>query len=34
MIEWLGDRFAGRPSPDPMTPTGEKGVQTTTCPSA
>jgi hypothetical protein len=32
MIEWLADRFAGRASPDPMTPTGEKGVETTTCP--
>jgi len=32
MIKWLTDRFAGRPSPDPMTPTGEAAVQTTTCP--
>ena len=34
IIRWLADRFAGQPSPDPMTPAGEAGVQTTTCPSA
>ncbi len=31
MIRWLSDRFAGQPSPDPMTPTGVPGVQTMTC---
>ncbi len=34
MVRWLQDRFAGAPNPDPMTPTGEAGVQTTTCPHA
>ena len=29
---WLADRFAGAPAPDPMTPTGAKGVTVTTCP--
>ena len=31
MVKWLADRFMGATSPDPMTPTGEPGVQTTTC---
>ncbi len=31
MIRWIADRFAGGPSPDPMHPTGEPGVQTSTC---
>ena len=31
MVRWLSDRFSGAPAPDPMTPTGESGVQTTTC---
>jgi hypothetical protein len=34
MIQWLTDRFAGNPNPDPMTPTGGRAVQTTTCPPA
>jgi hypothetical protein len=32
MIHWLADRFAGDPNPDPYTPVGEPGVETTTCP--
>lgn len=32
MTQWLTDRFAGESNPDPMRPTGEPGVQTTTCP--
>lgn len=31
MVHWIADRFAGGPAPDPMTPTGEAGVQITTC---
>jgi len=33
MIHWMTDRFAGDPDPDPYQPTGEAGIQTTTCPS-
>lgn len=33
MVRWIADRFAGGPLPDPMKPTGEAGVQVTTCPS-
>jgi hypothetical protein len=29
---WLGDRFAGAPAPDPMTPTGAQSVAVTRCP--
>ena len=32
MIHWIADRFAGGADPDPYTPTGLPGVQTTTCP--
>jgi pimeloyl-ACP methyl ester carboxylesterase len=32
MLTWMAHRFAGRPSPDPMKPTGEPGVQVTRCP--
>lgn len=31
MVHWIADRFAGLPAPDPMQPTGEPGVQVTTC---
>jgi hypothetical protein len=33
LVHWMADRFAGQPDPDPYQPTGEAGVQTTTCPS-
>ncbi len=33
MVHWMADRFAGDPNPDPYAPSGEAGVQTTTCPS-
>lgn len=32
MQQWMADRFAGDPNPDPYVPTGEAGIQTTTCP--
>ena len=31
MLTWLAHRFAGDPSPDPMTPTGEHGISVTRC---
>jgi len=33
LVHWMADRFAGDPDPDPYQPTGEAGVQVTTCPS-
>jgi hypothetical protein len=33
MVHWIADRFANQPAPDPYTPTGLPGVQTTSCPS-
>jgi len=32
MLHWMGDRFAGGTNPDPYVPSGEAGIQTTTCP--
>ncbi len=32
MVHWIADRFAGGPNPDPYSPVGMAGVQTTTCP--
>jgi hypothetical protein len=32
MVHWMADRFAGDPNPDPYTPVGMPGVQTTTIP--
>jgi pimeloyl-ACP methyl ester carboxylesterase len=31
MVHWLNDRLTSQASPDPMTPTGEPGVQVTRC---
>ena len=33
MIRWISDRFAGTANPDPYSPTGLAGIETTTCPS-
>ncbi|HXQ18963.1 MAG TPA: lipase family protein [Acidimicrobiales bacterium] len=33
MVQWIRDRFAGDPNPDPYQPVGLPGIQTTTCPS-
>lgn len=32
MIHWMSDRFAGKANPDPYSPTGLPGIQTTSCP--
>jgi hypothetical protein len=31
MVHWISDRFAGQESPDPYAPTGQAGIQTTSC---
>jgi pimeloyl-ACP methyl ester carboxylesterase len=31
MVHWIADRFAGDPAPDSYVPSGQPGVQTTTC---
>ncbi len=31
MIHWIGDRFAGGANPDPYQPTGEAGIEVTSC---
>jgi fermentation-respiration switch protein FrsA (DUF1100 family) len=33
MIQWIGNRFAGAPNPDPYQPKGLPDIETTTCPS-
>jgi pimeloyl-ACP methyl ester carboxylesterase len=32
MVQWITNRFAGKPNPDPYAPAGEHGVQVTRCP--
>jgi pimeloyl-ACP methyl ester carboxylesterase len=32
MLTWIGNRFAGGPSPDPLTPTGQADVEVQRCP--
>jgi hypothetical protein len=32
MIQWIANRFAGVPDPDPYVPTGQDDIQTTSCP--
>ena len=34
MLTWIGHRFAGDPTPDPMMPTGQDDVQVQSCPAA
>ena len=31
MVHWIADRFAGGPTPDPCTPVGMPGIQTSAC---
>jgi hypothetical protein len=31
MLQWISDRFAGGPNPDPYVPTGLPGIGITTC---
>ena len=30
-IQWMADRFANDPNPDPYQPSGQAGIMTTTC---
>ena len=32
-LQWMTDRFAGDPNPDPYQPVGQSGIEITTCPS-
>jgi hypothetical protein len=32
MIQWIANRFAGVPDPDPYVPTGQDDIETTSCP--
>jgi acetyl esterase/lipase len=34
MLTWIGHRFAGDPTPDPMVPTGQDDVQVQSCPAS
>jgi len=34
MTNWIGDRFAGKPAPDPTAPSGMAGIDVKTCPAA
>jgi hypothetical protein len=31
MLQWISDRFAGGPNPDPYVPTGLSGIETSVC---
>lgn len=32
MVRWIADRFTGQANPDSYAPTGQEGIQTTSCP--